>query len=396
MPYGRPTLSQLNTQVLQDIQAAQLPGVDGLLQQSVLRVVGYAEAGLAYSHYGYQDYIALQSVPWTATGEAQIGWGALKRVFIKPATAAVLSVSFPGSSNTDLPANSAMATLFGTAFSTTADATVANGAVVVQALAAVAGSAGNLVAGSQISLTSPIGGITSTGTVLSIVTAGADAETTDAYRTRMLSVYANPPQGGAAGDYEEWAEAVAGVSRAWCNPNGAGVGTVVVYIMLDQAEAAYGGFPQGTNGVATGDPRAAAATGDQLTVANAILPLQPVTALVYLAAPIALAVPVTIFSALALPSTVQAAVQTALTDMFLRLGSPLGVSLYPSDFEDAIASVAGVGQFSLTLPAGPVPLPIGQLPVLGAINFSSAGGTTTVQGTATWDGFTWDDGTVWL
>ena len=80
-------------------------------------------------------------------------------------------------------------------------------------------------------------------------------------------------------DYATWAISVPGVTRAWCLRNGYGAGTVV--IMLDAAQAGHDGFPVGQDGVATDEPRGVPAVGDQLTVANALYPLQPVTALVY-------------------------------------------------------------------------------------------------------------------
>ena len=60
--------------------------------------------------------------------------------------------------------------------------------------------------------------------------------------------------------------------------------------MMDVSEAAHGGFPQGTNGVAGAETRDTAATGDQLAVANYIYPLRPATALVYACAPASQAV----------------------------------------------------------------------------------------------------------
>ncbi len=397
MPYSRPTLTQINASALQDIQNAKLPGVDGLLQRAVLRVLAWALSGLAYEHYGYQDYIARQSVPWTAEDEAQVGWAALKNVQRKPAIASSYQVAFPNSvAGTVLPAGTAMNTPDSLAFSTVGAATVAaGGTVTATILSSGTGTAYNLAVGASISLASSIAGINSTGSVAAVITSATDLETPDAFKARMLQSYAAPPQGGARTDYVEWAEAVPGVSRAWCNPNGAGPGTVVVYPMFDDAEAAAGGFPQGANGVATGDPRAAAATGDQLTVANALFLVQPVTALVYVAAPTALPVAISIYSAVNLSGAVQAAVKQAIAAMFLSLGSPLGITLYPSDFETAISSVVGVGQYSLSAPAAPVAFPIGQIPVLGTVTFTSATGTTILQGTATWDGFTWDDGSLW-
>jgi uncharacterized phage protein gp47/JayE len=148
------------------------------------------------------------------------------------------------------------------------------------------------VVGSTLTLQTAIENVTSSGPVAASLTPGADIELDDSLRTRMLFAYQNPPQGGDQGDYVEWATAVTGVTRAWCLPNGFGAGTVVLYVMLDSAEAAFNGFPQGSNGVSQYDqgpgnlPRGTVATGDQLDVANAIITKQPVTALLYVCAPI--------------------------------------------------------------------------------------------------------------
>ena len=73
--------------------------------------------------------------------------------------------------------------------------------------------------------------------------------------------------------------------------------------MFDVANAANGGFPQGTDGCASEETRGPTASGDQLAVAEHIWPMQPVTALVYVAAPVPLPVNVTIASLD--PSTVE-------------------------------------------------------------------------------------------
>ncbi len=373
MPYERDTLTEIFGSALQDIQAANLPGVDGLLQKAVLRVLARVEAGLSYEHYGYQDWIARMAVPWTAEDEFLDGWAALKGATRKAATYAALTVTFTGIAGTDLPAGTAMTAPNAVAFASTADGIVSSGgAVTVPIVAAVAGTASNLAVGATITLSGVITGINSTGTVTAVTTTAADQETDDAFRTRMLQVYASPPQGGAQSDYVTWAEAVPGVTRAWCNPNGAGAGTVVVYAMLDDAEGAAGGFPQGTNGVAAADPRDAAATGDQLTVANAIYPLQPVTALVYVCAPAAFSVAFTIVDVFPFSAAIQAGIAAALTDMFLRLGSPLGMTLYPSDWNEAISSVSGLEHFAVTSPAAPVVVPLGSIPLYSGTSTTSA------------------------
>ena len=142
------------------------------------------------------------------------------------------------------------------------------------------------------------------------------------------------------------------------------------------------GFPQGTNGVATDDGRASAATGDQLTVANAIFPLQPVTALVYAVAPTAQA---TNFTVADLGSnntpTMQALITSALTDMFVRLGQAGGTvnpatgaawaGIEPSDWYAALEAIPGLTEFKVTTPSAEITPSTGKLLTVGTITFTA-------------------------
>ena len=369
MPFARPTLTQLRRLALQDLASANLPGVDGFLQNAILAVLSWAIAGMAYLHYGYQDWIARQAVPWSATDEWAAGWGSLKGVQRKPATAAVLAASFPGGQpSVPVPAGSAANLLNGQGYTTTADATVNSaGVALVTITANVPGAGGNALVGTQVTLVNGLAGVGATGAITGIVTTGSDIETPDAFKSRYLQVYANPPAGGDREDYVAWAEAVPGVTRAWCSPIGFGPGTVVVYVMFDQAEAAFGGFPQGSNGVATLELRDIPATGDQLVVANALYPLRPVTALVYVEAPVNLPIAFTIADLVPNTVAILAAIQAALAGMFMTDGSPLGMTVYPSAWNSAIDSVPGITQYDLTAPAAPVVVPLGSLPTVGAV-----------------------------
>jgi uncharacterized phage protein gp47/JayE len=184
----------------------------------------------------------------------------------------------------------------------------------------------------------------------------------------MLQAYASPAQGGCVTDYVQWAEQVPGVTRAWCNPLGLGAGTVVVYFMEDVTEAAYNGFPQGTNGVATLETRSTAAVGNQLIVANYIFPLRPVTALVYVYAPVA---SVLNFSVGGVPTAKQPAATAALTALLLQKGSPLAtVSIDQSDADEAIAAVVGNVQFRVTAPTFPQTPAVGYLFTLGTVTYT--------------------------
>ncbi|WP_028205023.1 baseplate J/gp47 family protein [Paraburkholderia nodosa] len=388
MPYSRPTLTELRTQIWSDIQTG-FSSILAFLQKAVLKILGAALAALIWGVYGYLDWIAKQAVPWTAQDEYLAGWGALKSTYLKKATATVLNVLFTGAvPGTPINAGAGISRQDNTLYTVLSSTEVAtDGTVTVEVQATVAGSAANCDNGTSMTLTSAIAGIPSTGTVSGTVEPGADVEQQEAYRTRVMDAYQNPAQGGDQNDYVQWATAIAGVTRAWCQPNGFGPGTVVVYFMMDLVESAHAGFPQGTNGVSqhdqgpTGTPRGVVAIGDQLTVADAIVSEQPVTALVYACSPIENQIGFTISGLSAVGSTTQAAVNSALSDVFFRNGQPKGTIDW-SDITGAVNSVSGTSGYLITAvtstvagvttslsPNANITMSAGQLPVLGTVNY---------------------------
>jgi uncharacterized phage protein gp47/JayE len=111
------------------------------------------------------------------------------------------------------------------------------------------------------------------------------------------------------------------------------------------------------------------ATGDQLTVANAIIALQPVTALVYACAPINNAINFTISGTTSWNTTTRNAVSAAISGVFLTNGAP-GGTINLSDIESAIGAVSGTQGFVITTPTGNITNTAGQLPTLGAVTFN--------------------------
>jgi len=365
MPFVRPTLTEIRRQVQQDIAAA-VEGGANLLRRAVLHVLGDAQAGLAHLHYGYLDWIARQAVPFTCTDEALEGWAALKGVTRKPATAAAGTVTFSGTPGALIPAGTAVARAADGAAYTTGQAVVvgADGSAAVAVTADAAGAAGNTDAGMAMTLSQAVPGVQSTGTAGTLI-GGADVETDEDLRTRMLEVYRLPAQGGAADDYVNWALSVPGVTRAWCARNGVGLGTVVVYVMMDDAQAAHGGFPQGTDGTASAETRAGRATGDQLTVADALWPLQPVTAIVYVVAPVPAPVAFTIRG---VPVGLREAVRAALVERFREDAAP-GGAVAIDRLWDAVSGVLGGAPFDIESPTDEVTTTVGRMLTLGTITW---------------------------
>jgi uncharacterized phage protein gp47/JayE len=368
MPYPVPTLESLRDQILADILEAALPGVGVLLPKSNLRYLAYALAGQALGEYDMISWASKQAVPYTCDGPFIDGWANFKGVYRKSATLASGTAQFTGTIGAVIPSGSVVQRGDGFQYVTTSVASFSGSTTTVSIQALSPGAQGNADSGISLSLTNPIPGVTSAGTASGALVGGTDMETDASLQARMLQAFANPPQGGSLTDHITWALACPGVTRAWAIGNLAGSGSVSVFPMMDVTEAAHNGFPQGTSGGATNETRIAPATGDLLTVANFIYPLRPATAIVYSVAPQAQPINMTIQYLDPNTTNIQTAIQAAISDLYLRIGTPLGMTLYPSDVNDAIAAVEGVQRFYYT--GAPVTINVGFLPTPGAYVFS--------------------------
>lgn len=77
------------------------------------------------------------------------------------------------------------------------------------------GTIGNLEAGDIVSFANPLPNVARQAVVNSQVTTGADAETVEAYRQRVIDRFGKQPQGGAYADYELWGEEPAGIAAVY-------------------------------------------------------------------------------------------------------------------------------------------------------------------------------------
>ncbi|SDH06339.1 MULTISPECIES: baseplate J/gp47 family protein [unclassified Duganella] len=369
MPFTRPTLTALQALVAADI-AAEVGGADALLRFSSLGATGRAQAGLANLHYGYLDWIAKQAVPFTCTDEFLEGWAALKSVLRQPAQAAAGQVKFLGAAGAPIPLGAGVVRSDGTPFVTTAAAVLGVDGTAVIPVAAVpdptglTGAFGNTAKGATMTLAQSIAGVQSNGVVDAEMKGGADLESNDSLRSRMLIAYQQAPQGGGRTDYESWAKGAPGVTRAWCKANGFGLGTVVIFVMMDELRAASNGFPIGADGVAAAEPRGVVAAGDQLAVADHVFALQAAVGLVYIAAPAPFLVDLQIAG---LPVALLDSVKAAVSDVLTVQGAPGGTISFGAIWS-AIANVAA-GNFFTPSPVTDIVCPAGHLPVLGQITF---------------------------
>jgi uncharacterized phage protein gp47/JayE len=322
--------------------------------------------------YGYTDTRFQNAVPFTATGTWADAWAAFWGIYRKSAASAGPGTAwFVFSGPADIPAGTVFTGQNSIQYITNQDnSSSVAGTIAVSGLATTeTGSVTNLTVGSAITLTSSIPNVVNAGTIATM-TGGTDAETDAALMTRAQQARSAPPSGGAVNDYVTWALGCPNVdvTRAWALTWGAGYGTVIVYICIDDA-LHTNGFPSGANGTSIFETRGLLAAGDQLNVANYIYSpgLRPVTALAYVYSPQAFLINITIQSANFLPGQNSLTAISAINQKFVEIGTPLGMNVYESQLEDAIDSVAST--YNLITPNGTTTIPVGYLPVCGTITW---------------------------
>lgn len=350
MAFARPTLTELINRTLSDTTSRL--SADELLRRADAEVLARVLAGAAHGLYGYIDWLSRQILPDTSESEwlerhASL-WLSEGR---KAAAAATGAVSITGVSGSVVPSGTVLQTAAGVQVTTTEEVTLTTGAGSATAAAVEAGAAGNLIAGTPLSLVSPITGVQSSATVASGgLTGGADIEDDEALRTRVIARIQQPPQGGCAYDYEAWTLQVEGVTRAWVYAQELGLGTVTVRFVRDD------------------DASLIPDEAEVATVQAYIDALRPVTAQVTVVAPIAKLLNITITGLAPDTAAVRAAIEAEITDLLRREAVPGGTILI-SHLREAISIAAGESDHVLTSPVANVTHATGELAVLGTITW---------------------------
>jgi methanogenic corrinoid protein MtbC1 len=202
------------------------------------------------------------------------------------------------------------------------------------------------------------------GFALTAATAGADIETIDALKIRLLEDLASPPQGGAEADYVAWAkEHSASISRVWVYEQEPYLGQITVRFALVVPD---GG--DSTDVIPSG--------GDATSLQTYLRTKAPahVADYVYAAAPTPRAIDIDVTLT---PDTsdIRDAIEDYVDDLFATLDIAPGGTLYQDDIRDAIRraikSVDPDGQFELNTIEGAAPADIdladGVLPVIGVL-----------------------------
>ena len=354
MSFERPTLTQLVERARTDVDA-RLPGADSRLRRSMLGVVASVQAGVAHGLYGYLDYLARQILPDTSDSEYLERRAATYGIARKAATVAVGVANFTGETGYSIPLGTVLQRAGGAEYVTTAEAAITGGVATAPIAAAQAGVAGAAPAGAKLVAVSPVVGVSSIAFVAGGgVTGGADEESDDQLRGRLLARISEAPAGGAEHDYFNWALEVAEVTRAWVFEEWMGAGSVGVAFMMDGREV-----PTPTE-------------DDVEAVRAYLVDRAPVPARngLYVFAPTVVPQAIEISGLDPDNAEVRAAVEAEIDDLFYRTAEPGGTVLV-SQLREAISQAAGESDHVLISPVANIVLGAGQIAVRGAIVWSA-------------------------
>lgn len=346
MPFERPSLQALTDQIRNDLQSRL--GQDDPLRRSDAEAYARVLSGAVHGLYGYIAYIALQILPDTADIDQLLRWCSLYKIDRKQAAVAVGTATFVTTVGAVIPLGTTIKALDGEEYETIVDGIATTTSLTLAIQAVTSGAAGNRLAGQPMTLVSPLAGVNSTATG-SELSAGADIEDIESLRARLIARIQQPPHGGDAEDYVSWALEVPGVTRAWVYPLEMGPGSVSLRFVRDDD---FTPIPDSTEVAA---------------VQAYIDSVRPVTAKVYVVAPVAQPVN---FSIQLSPNTsdIRASVTAAIQDFIRREAVP-GGTLFLSRLDEAISSAVGENHHVMSVPSTDVTSTTNQLAQLGTITW---------------------------
>ncbi len=351
MPFNRPTLSSLR-QSARAAFAARLQGVDPTLRRSNVTVTADVLAAMTHLQYGYLEWM-VEAVLMPDSAEAAYleRWASIWGLSRLGATTAAGNVTFSGTNGTPIPSGSLVQRSDGVQFATQAPASIASGTATVAVEAVIGAAAGNTDAGAALALSTAIAGVQPNAVVaVGGLTGGADVESDDNFRARLLVRIRQPPQGGDAEDYVAWALEVPGVTRAWAYPLHRGIGTVDVAFVMD------------------GRLNIIPLSGDVAAVQAYIDARRPVTADFLAFAPVATALNLTIQGLQPDTADTRAAIATAFAALLQRVAEPGGMVAF-SDIDEAISESTGVEYHYVTSPTTDQTATAGHIFIPGTITY---------------------------
>lgn len=355
MPFERPTLKQLRDQLVADMDA-ELESTDSRVRRSLLKAIATATAGALHLLYGFLAWIADQVFPDSAEDAGVVRWAAIWGVERADPVKATGTISIEGTAGTAVPQGTLWRSSARVDYaSDAAGAIAADGTLDVAVTAVLAGAAGNAADGTKLRLVNAVAGLQSAAEANGALSGGANQESIESLRSRLVTRIKTPARGGTEPDYERWADdGHQDVTRVWVRETTPALGQVTVYFMTDDATD-------------DGIPAAAVVTAVQ----DYIDGVRPVTADVIVAAPAPVELDLTIRNVVPDTAAVRAAIQAELQDLIRRESQP-GGSILVSHIREAISTAAGETDHVLVMPVANVDHAANQIAVMGDITWTSS------------------------
>ncbi|OYV89669.1 MAG: hypothetical protein B7Z57_11615 [Acidiphilium sp. 37-60-79] len=330
-----------------------IAGIDARSDNTVATTLTRITELSAQDLYFMQGYLAQQLMPDTATDWLPLH-GAEWGVPQAQPTPAGGNVLVTGPAGSPIPAGVVFSAPSQALYTSIAPVTLsAAGTGSLPVVANVAGSAGNLPAGTPMVVVSPVAGLAPQSGVLDAngATGGLDLESVSSWRARILAQIRTQPSGGNYNDYIAWIEAALPGAIGVCPASACGGGSVNVAFVM---------------------PGPSVPSAEEIAVVLAYIQSQaPVTA-----QPNITVNPVTLqpvnFSLQVRPNTVtiQNAALAALA-LYFQQSAAIGGTIYMSDVDEALAGADGEQYHERLAPLADVVAPsLFTLLTLGTVTFS--------------------------
>lgn len=363
MAFQIPDLKQI-VQRSRNAFRAEMPGTDAWIWPSNVYVAAKVFGGIVWELFVRLRWVDKQRFAMTATGYELERHGNEYGISRNPAIAAQGFVDVPCAHPYSIPSGTTFRRSDDVVFTVTATVSAkpfaVSQVVPVPVICTTPGKAGNTLAGTP--LTTTLNGLSDNTTVVTVSDAGigqgADVETDEQLRARILARKRKPPMGGASYDYEEWAkETGIGVTRVFVKGNAFGRGTVGIWFLMDDTYPA--GIPQ---------------QADVDVVQDYIDAKAPVTVKAFVLAPTPSGVDVIVKGVSPATPAVYKDIALELKTLFRKMVKP-GLpdepfNLRHSWLEQAVSNVAGEDYHEGVIsPASDLPFIPGVMPYLNSVRF---------------------------
>ena len=236
-----PTVDEIQARIIADIETS-IGQTTPFLPKSWNRVVAKSIALIDILLYRSIMWVYAQIFPDTADYAALVLLGALVGISPTKPITAIATANVFGTNGEAVTNGTNFRSTAGVVYQVTTGGTIAGGYALCTLTSQVTGDQGNIANGETLTILSPDSVLTGLATVVSTTTEGADAETVDHFRARVVSRYKKRLTGGSPADYEQWG--LEAPHFVWISPvAGSEPGTVWVYGEVDNQTD---GIPTGT------------------------------------------------------------------------------------------------------------------------------------------------------